>query len=152
MIDALDNYTRIILAAIGILAAVVGWLGWVRPRWRAFWAKVTAAFDALIGRPAIHDSITGKEISPALPGIGSRMATQEAQMQIMATAVARLAESHERLNDHEVRITATEDRIDALEVGATERVVNRVDSIAAWEAVRAAAEAQPESPPEALDE
>lgn len=144
MLDLLDDYTRIALAVAGLLAALVGWMRWVRPRWRRFRADSSDARDALIGRPAVRDSITGKELSPALPGIGSRMAVQEAQMQVMAQAVARLAESHDRLNDHQEQLDDHQLRIATLEQGAAERIVSRVDSIAAWEAMQAAVEANPD--------
>ena len=61
------------------------------------------------------DSITGKEISPALPGIGQRMATIE-------TALGQLVNLHRRLDLHE-------ERLHLLESKDHERALARTESI-----------------------
>lgn len=104
--------------------------------WRTARAKVTAVGDAILGREAVVDTITGKEIIPPLPGIGVRMAHQEQQMEAITAAVTRLASQHEALKDHETRIAR-------LEEAAVERVVTKAESAAAWGAVEAIAKAQP---------
>lgn len=125
-----------VAAAIGALAllgkyALKGW------RWqRAFSRKATAVADSILGRDAVVDSITGKEIAPALPGMGVRMAHQEQQMEAITVAVTKLASQQEYLVDHERRIKALEDQ-------AVERVVTRAESAAAWRAVEAVAKNDP---------
>lgn len=128
--------------AIGILYA--GWR-WLRPYWASFWRDLRAGRDALVGRPAMLDSITGVERVPALPGIGQRMDTQEAasvetakQLGEMAQAMASLAQSHERLNDHDVHLARHDEQIAELFAGAVERVVGKVEQIELWRAVEAA--------------
>ena len=85
--------------------------------------------DSINGRPAVLDTITGAEISRALPGIGQRMDTVE-------RAVATLADQHRVLDDHE-------DRLKALEAAAVERIVTRSESAQAWRAMTAATLATP---------
>jgi hypothetical protein len=131
-----------VAAAIGAIAllwkyAVKAWRGWRLAR-----SKVGAVTDAILGREAVVDSITGKEIAPALPGMGVRMAHQEQQMEAITLAVTRLASQQEALTDHEKRIKALED-------GAFERMVTRAESAAAWSAVEAVAKS---APPDELEE
>lgn len=121
-------------ALIGALAVI--WKAIRRAR-TASWGAIGDAVkirDSIIGRPAMVDSITGEEKSPALPGIGQRMDTVE-------RAVATLADQHRVLDDHE-------DRLKRLEVASAERIVNRSDSAQAWRAMTAAIEATPGEDPE----
>ena len=127
-----------VAAAVGALVilwkyGLKAWRGWRLAR-----AKVGAVTDAILGRDALVDSITGREIAPALPGMGVRMAHQEQQMEAITLAVTRLASQHEALTDHERRIKALED-------SAVERVVTRAESAAAWRAVEAVANERSES-------
>lgn len=128
----------VILAAavVAALAALSKYGLKVWRAWRVARAKVTAVGDAILGREAVVDTITGKEIAPALPGMGVRMAHQEQQMEAITAAVTRLASQHEALKDHETRISR-------LEEAAVERVVTRAESAAAWSAVEAVAKSQP---------
>lgn len=128
----------IILTAAVIAALAALWKYGLKAwrAWRIARAKVTAVGDAILGREAVVDTITGKEIVPPLPGIGVRMAHQEQQMEAITAAVTRLASQHEALKDHESRISRLED-------AAVERVVAKAESAAAWGAVEAIAKAQP---------
>lgn len=76
----------------------------------------TKVSDVLLGRDAVIDSITGQELSPPLPGIGTRMSKQEDQMELLTKAVSTLSENHTRIDDHERRLTALEDYIDMKDV------------------------------------
>lgn len=105
-----------------ILTGLVAWFRWVRPKWRGFKKDATAARDSILGREAQHDSITGKEILPALPGIGQRVASLEENTAVMAAAVRSLADTHKRLDTHD-------ERISRLERGASERELARTESI-----------------------
>jgi hypothetical protein len=127
-----DLLSKLLATLVGLMTAVFAFFRWVRPRVKRAASDIQAGRDALIGREAIYDSITGKELVPALPGIGVRMSTNEAQLTVLADAVAKLADNHDRLNDHEARIKH-------LEEGLVERVVTRAESTAAWRAVEAIA-------------
>lgn len=105
-----------------ILTAIVAWFRWARPKWTVFKKDATAARDSILGREATHDSITGKEILPALPGIGQRVASLEENTAVMASAVRSLADTHQRLDSHD-------ERIRRLERGSSERELARTESI-----------------------
>ena len=132
------------LALCGLLTVLVGWLKWVRPRYRRGRTQFVAARDSIIGRPAVYDSITGAEREPALPGVGVRLANTEEHLGTLAQAVATLAESHALLEDHTLRISNHEDRIKDLEEARVERIVGKVESAAAFRAMEAATKAQPD--------
>lgn len=155
MIEGLGTTLELLLVAATLTGIAVGWVTKVRP-WRAARAEAEATKerdriatrDALIGRPPVLDSITGKEISPALPGIGQRMATQEQQMADMASSVAQIAETQAELARVHITLEAHEGRLTALERGAVERVVTRAESAAAWRAMEAATNATPDQEPD----
>jgi hypothetical protein len=132
-----QDWLTFLLAMGALLSLLVGWLRWVRPRYRRTRSEVTAIRDSILGRDAIRDSITGREIEPALPGVGTRLANQEEHLGVLADAVASLAKSHAVLDDHEKRIAA-------LEVASVERIVSRAESAAGWRAMEAAALATPD--------
>ena len=99
---------------IAILSALIGWLKWLRPKIRRGQSEAVAVRDAILGRDAVRDSITGKELAPRLPGIGQRIDTVE-------QAVATLADQHRILDDHDSSIRSLQseqvsqaDRIKAL--------------------------------------
>jgi len=126
--------TTIVAIAATLGALAICWR-YVRRGWRAWRAartKATAVMDAILGRDAILDSITGEEIAPALPGMGVRLAQQEQQMELITAAVTSLASQKDALNDHERRIKALED-------AALERVAAKTEATAAWRAVEAVA-------------
>jgi hypothetical protein len=131
-----DLLSKLLATVIGIATAVGVFLRWVRPKMKQAASDIRAGRDALVGREPVFDSITGAELVPALPGIGVRMSTTEQQMGVLTDAVAKLADSSLRLDDHEGRLKR-------LEEGVVERVVTRAESTAAWRAVEAIA-TQPE--------
>lgn len=92
-------------AAVGVLA---GWLRWIRPRWRHLRGEAIAARDQLLGRDEIVDSITGRQIAPPLPGVGVRLETQEHLLAEVVGAVRQLADTSQRLDDHEQRLERLE--------------------------------------------
>ena len=78
--DFITNMDALSKALIGVMtlgAMIFGFFRWVRPKLKQASADIQAGRDALVGRDAIYDTITGKELAPALPGIGVRMATTE---------------------------------------------------------------------------
>lgn len=151
MLSDLDPLARTLIT-LGTLAGLfAAFWRWVRPRLRRTTADTVAVRDAILGRDAIVDSITGREISPALPGIGVRMATTEQRMTVLAEAVSKLADSHQHMESLDRRTDDHERRIKALEEGAVERVVARAESLQAWRAVEAVA-GQPGPEPDSRPE
>jgi hypothetical protein len=136
-----------VLALILAVAAVVGLVlsvrRWASPRWRNVKGDGVAMRDAVIGRPAVVDTITGKELAPALPGIGVRMAHQEQQMELLAVTVTKLVDQQTHQRALEQRVNLHDDRIRALEEAAVERVVGKAESAQAWSAMEAAIKATP---------
>jgi hypothetical protein len=133
--DFLGNIDAVTKAGVGILTLlglVFGYLWKVRPGVKQVASDVRAGRDALVGRPAVYDSITGRELAPALKGIGVRMDTNEQQLGELTVAFAKLADSTLRLDEHDQRLKR-------LEEGVVERVVTRAESTAAWRAVEAIA-------------
>ena len=119
-----DNPGQWIIFTASVLGALaVLWKAIQRARKRAkdVSGDVVAVRDSILGRPAVVDSITGKELAPALPGIGQRMDTVE-------RALVALADQHTAIEDHETRIKALED-------ARVERVVTQAESAAMWHAV-----------------
>ena len=136
MSDA-QNWVTFLLALATLLGVLVGWFRLVRPRILRGRSEVTAIHDSILGRDAIVDSITGREIEPALPGVGVRLAATEEHLGVLAQAVATIAESHVRLEDHEQRLTR-------LEEASVERIVSRAESAAGWRAMEEAIKAEPD--------
>lgn len=130
-------------AAIGTLVVLWKYLVKAWKGWRALRAKSVAITDSILGREAVVDSITGKEIAPALPGMGVRMARWEQQLEALTSVVTQLAKQNEMFVEHDHRITAAERRLDAVEAASVERVVAKAESAAAWRAVEAVAKADP---------
>lgn len=137
MIDGLSQSTELALGLGGLLVMVAGGLRWARPKWRQFKNDALGARDALVGREAIIDRASGREVAPAIPGIGHRMATVE---QVLVTLV-----------DNEHRLSAAEDAISSLRADVTrldaayvERIVTKAESASAWRAVEAAIDATPD--------
>lgn len=135
-----EIFSGIILAAAVLGALTMLWKAARRTRRTAgeVTDKARRVSDSILGRPAVIDTITGKELAPALPGIGQRMDTVE-------RAVIALADQHLKLDDHEGRIKA-------LEEAAVERVVTRAESAQAWQTMEAAIKATPEEDTDATDD
>lgn len=105
----------IALGVVGVLGALLAAWRWARPRYRAAKARTNAAIDSLVGRDAIVDTITGRELAPALPGIGQRM-------DVVEHTLAKLADQQNRIDDHETRLSR-------LEIANIERTVTRAESL-----------------------
>lgn len=148
----LSRTNEIVGAAIGLatlLGLVFSWIRWVRPRLQRARAEAVAVRDSLVGREAIVDTITGRVISPALPGLGVRMeAVEHAQVETKQV-LEHIATLIEGQQDQDRRIEDHEDRIKALEDQTVERVVTKVESAAAWRAVEAVAKT---TPPDEIDD
>lgn len=142
---------HIALAAtvVGLITALGGWFRWGRPKVEKARQDGAAMRDAILGRDPVVDSITGRELAPALPGIGVRMATTEEQMLLLTEAVAKIADSHVRLEHIETRVNGIEADVADLKAGTMERIMARAEAAQAWSAVEAAVQA---TPPEQTEE
>ncbi len=143
MSDA-QNWVTFLLGLAALLGVLVGWLRWVRPRIRRGKSEVTAIRDSILGRDAIVDSITGREIEPALPGVGVRLAATEKHLGVLAESVASLVLMHERIDRVEMHDKVQDARIDKLEEASVERIVSRAESAAGWRAMEEAVKATPD--------
>lgn len=136
-------------AAIITLGSVCGVIAagykLVLPKWRKARVKWVAAQDAILGREAQYDSITGEETSPALPGIGLRITHQERVVEQLSVAVTKLVDQQVHQQRLEQRVDVIEGRVDDLEKARVERVVSKAESIAAWKAIEAATHATPDA-------
>lgn len=132
----LNTTTGFIIGVCTVLTFLwAGWK-WARPRLAEAKADRIAQRDAIIGRPAIKDSITGDELVPALPGIGQRMANTEQQMTSLAEAMTKLADSHQLINKIGQQVAANteglashNERITVLEEMKGERVLSKFEQI-----------------------
>ena len=142
-IAGLDPLLKFIAALGAAVLVLAGFWRWVAPRYRKFRSVVTAMVDTLIGRDALRDSITGEEIQPAIPGIGSRVSSIEKQGQttsdqlgILTRAVADMAASQE-LIDH------LEQRVSAIEQGHfLERMAGKAESIQLYRTIEQVSKAE----------
>jgi hypothetical protein len=64
-----DLLSKLLATLLTILTAIFAFFRWVRPKMKQAASDIQAGRDALIGREAIFDSITGKELVPALPDV-----------------------------------------------------------------------------------
>lgn len=124
----------VLLGAAGAVLLAV--LKWVRPKSREVVKDFVAGRDALVGRPAVYDSITGKEIAPALPGIGQRVTTLEEAIPAISVALTRMSDMH-------VRVSGVEDRVGRLERMEGERSLARTESIELLRTIDNAIKADP---------
>ncbi len=124
----------------GAVAVVLGWWKVVWPRLRSFTRKANSALDTLVGSDAITDPQTGRELRPAQPGAGVRLANVESALVQIGAAVTELSEIRNELVDHHRRI-------ERLEASAIERIVTKAESASAWQAVAAAQQSDPTEEP-----
>jgi hypothetical protein len=137
------EYLGLALTLVTLVSALGVWLRWIRPRVSRAQQEAVAMRDAILGRDSVRDTITGRELAPALPGIGVRMAHQEDQMRLLTDAVSKIADSHVRLENVEARVDRHDEDIAILKAASAERIIARVESSQAWQAVEAVAKSQP---------
>lgn len=98
---------------------------------------VRALRDTILGRDPVLDTITGHELSPAIPGLGARMADQDERLDRLTTVVETLADVHVRVDALEVRVVAIEQNRDL------ERIVGKVESVQLMKTMETAINAEP---------
>jgi hypothetical protein len=138
-----DQSVELVILAGAFVAVVGGWWKWMRPRIKAIGHDVRAGRDSLIGRAAIHDSITGKELVPALPSMGQRLSHYEERVDTIAEAMVALAANTADLSEQRAHIVDLESRVNRLEENTIERTVARAESMTAYAAMEAAIKADP---------
>jgi hypothetical protein len=122
-LDAAQIALTVVLLAFGIIGAIYG-------TWRRFRPgvdRVSAALDAVVGKPAVNDR-AGNVIEPSQPGLVHRVATVEEAVVEFRHMVGLLTETQRTLSDHGVRIKALED-------ARVERLVTQAESAHMWRAV-----------------
>lgn len=126
-------------AALVTLCTLVGlWLGWLkvlRPRARRLWRRVDGALDTLGGRPPIVDNESGRELAPALPPLGERLATMEDALVRLATTSERMDEESRRLDTVTEQVGDLTRRVTVLETSSVERIAAHAESAQMWRAV-----------------
>ncbi|HRD59388.1 hypothetical protein [uncultured Nocardioides sp.] len=135
-----QQWLALVISATTVLALVGGWWRWLRPRYRRLRGEVVGIRDSILGREAITDSITGREIEPALPGMGVRMAGLEQAHTALEQSQARLLDAIAALTESNAIVANHEQRISALEMASVERVVMRAESAQAWRTIEKAYE------------
>lgn len=143
MFSHLNNSATLIIVICAASAALGGagkWLIGTKRKpgvLRRGHRDVRALRDTILGRDPVLDTITGHELSPAVPGLGARMADQDERLDRLTTVVETLADVH-------VRVDSLETRVTAIEAGAhLERIVGKVESAQAWRTMEAAITAEP---------
>ena len=150
LIADLDGWAQWLILVGGGAAVLAGVFRWgigtkKRPgAYRRMKSDARAIRDTLVGRDPVLDSITGEEIRPAIPGIGSRVSSIEAQgattaeqLSILTRAVADMAASTDRIDKLEERVTAIE------QGHFLERLAGKAESIQLFSTIEAVAKADP---------
>ena len=117
-VDSATDVLTLVLSATAVLALIVGYARWIHPRWGRATRTWEGIKETILGREAVVDNATGRELVPAQPGMASRLSTLE-------DAVKTLADQHVAIQDHERRISD-------LEHARVERVVAQAESAAMW--------------------
>lgn len=125
---SLDLIAVLVGIAVGLSALLGGWWRWVRPRYRKAKRTVAAVTETLVGRDAITDPSTGRELVPAQPGLGVRMATME-------EAIVRLSHMDGRVTAVETTVGEHTRQIAELRDARIERLVTQAESAQAWRAM-----------------
>lgn len=133
----LDQWGLWLAAVGGGFVVLVGAVRWARPRVRAVTRDSRAIRDTLVGREAQYDSITGREIAPALPSIGQRMADSDERLDRLTAVVETIADSHVRIDALETRVTRIES------IREIERALGKVESIQLMQTMESAIKADP---------
>lgn len=128
--NGLNEWSVAIVSVAGALTALGLLARKARGAYREAKKDGRAFKDAILGREEILHPDTGAVLAPAVPGIGSRMATIEA-------AVVEMANTHARVDRLEVRVTA-------LEAKDVERALARTESIELMRTIDAAIKSTPQ--------
>lgn len=139
-LDQAQVTISLLLGICALAGVVVGYLRWWRPKYRHVVGQVVAGRDSLIGREAVVDSITGREILPALPGIGVRMENVETAVVKVVDLIESEHRQNRRIEAIEAEVGQLWHRVGQLEDGVIERVAAKAESVATWRAVEKIAE------------
>lgn len=134
------------LTVVTLITALGTWWKWGRPKLMKARQEATAMRDAILGREPIVDSITGRELAPALPGIGVRQARTEDSLALLTTAVAKLADSQTRIDHIETRVDSLDADVADLKARTLEKIMAHAEATQAWSAVEAVAKSTPPDP------
>lgn len=127
-------YTALATFAL-IVTLLAGWVKWARPRLTEHLRRERAKDDAILGRPPVLDSITGKELAPAVPALGVRLSNIEGVIVRLAESDAERKIIITQLTRHDRQIENLDARITRVEEGQLERIVTKAESAQMWRAV-----------------
>lgn len=123
-----DQIAGAATAGVAVLGLIGGWWKWGRPRIKRARRTVTAVIETLVGRDAITDASTGRELVPAQAGLGVRMAQVEDGQRTQAETLAKLTETVASLNDAHRRLDAVEHDVAELKQARNERAIAQAES------------------------
>lgn len=120
-----------------IVAALAGlWFKFLRPRLHRAGQFLGRIDETINGRAETRDHY-GKLLAPAVPALADRVGE-------LTDVVRELVSHREDLDSMKAAVDAHENRITRLESAAVERVVTKAESAAAWRAVEAVAQRDPD--------
>lgn len=141
-LSALDTSISLCVGALALAAAIVGVWRKVLPRLRKRAAEREAINAVLLGRPAVpRNRITGEQALPGIPSIGQRMSEISERTANVEKAVVAIAQQHQEITDLKADVAELKSDVAELKEQRVERVVTRAESIAAWKAIEATANA-----------
>lgn len=121
------------------LSGVAGlWLGWAKvlgPRLARGWSRFVGIFQAIAGRDAIVDKVSGREVSPAVPPLGEQLTSIHDTMAKLVAVVESNHDAHKRIDRHESVLASHDQAIGALIAGSNERAATALASAALINAV-----------------
>lgn len=126
---------QVALTCTTILAVWVGWAKFIGPRVKRGWGRVVGIFQAIAGRDAIVDKVSGKEVAPAVPPLGEQLSTMNETIAKLVAVIESNHDAHERLNAHDKHLVAHDQAIGALISGSLERAATAMSSAALLNAV-----------------
>lgn len=124
--------------ALTISTLLVIWIGWAKyvgPKVRRFTDRAVGIFQAIAGRDAIIDKVSGKEVAPAVPPLGEQLSSINDTMAKLVAVIESNHDAHERLNAHDKHLVAHDQAIGALISGSLERAATAMSSAALLNAV-----------------
>jgi hypothetical protein len=151
VIEGINESTALVIGVCTATAFLVAgykvlWFGKNdRPGWvKAFLRDIRGFRDVILGDEGVRDPSTGEVVRAAQPGIGTRMAHQETQTELLTVTVTKLVDQQMFLQGLEKRVDGHEKRLEKIEAAVVERVVTKVESTAAWRAMEAATNSTPD--------
>ena len=124
----MQQAVTLVVGAIAIVAAIVGFFRWGLPKYRAARRTTRKVVATLVGTEEVRDPITNQLIRPAQPGVG-------VQVSDLRLAVTKLVEQQANTEALQGQVLDLDKRVSELEAARAERVVTQIESAEMWRAV-----------------